>query len=87
MLNLIITLLIGLFAGIIAKAVMPGGSKEPSGWILTIVLGIAGAFVGNWVGGLFGLGAYGFIGQTLMAAVGAIIIIALLRLFTNRRVA
>jgi uncharacterized membrane protein YeaQ/YmgE (transglycosylase-associated protein family) len=83
--NFLIFLLVGLIAGVIAKAIMPGTRDEPSGWILTIVLGIAGAFVGGWLGSLMGIGAGGFVGQILMAAVGAIVIIALLRLFSGRR--
>ena len=83
--NFLIFLLVGLIAGVIAKAIMPGTRDEPSGWILTIVLGIAGAFVGGWLGSLMGIGAGGFVGQILMAAVGAIVIIALLRLFSSRR--
>jgi uncharacterized membrane protein YeaQ/YmgE (transglycosylase-associated protein family) len=81
----LIFLLVGLIAGVLAKAIMPGGSNEPSGWILTIVLGIAGAYVGGWLGSLMGIGAGGFVGQILMAALGAIVIIGLLRLFTGRR--
>jgi uncharacterized membrane protein YeaQ/YmgE (transglycosylase-associated protein family) len=83
--NFLIFLVVGLIAGVIAKAIMPGTRDEPSGWILTIVLGIAGAFVGGWLGSLMGIGAGGFVGQILMSAVGAIVIIALLRLFSGRR--
>jgi len=83
--HFLIFLLVGLIAGVIAKAVMPGSRDEPSGWILTIVLGIAGAYVGGWLGSLMGIGAGGFVGEILMAAVGAIVIIALLRLFSGRR--
>lgn len=81
-------LVVGLIAGIIAKAVMPGSSNEPSGWLLTILLGIAGAYVGGFIGrALFGVAAANFIWQIVLAAVGAIVIIALLRLFTGRRAA
>lgn len=81
-------LIVGLVAGIIAKAVMPGTSNEPSGWILTILLGVAGAYLGGFVGRtIFGVTASSFIGQIVMAAVGAILIIALMRLFTGRRAA
>lgn len=41
-------IVLGLIAGIIAKALMPG--KDPGGCIITILLGIGGAFVGGWVG-------------------------------------
>jgi len=83
--DFLVFLIVGLLAGIIAKAVMPGTSKEPSGWILTILLGIAGAFVGGWLGSMLGIGAGSFIAQVIMAAIGAIVIIGLLRLFTGGR--
>lgn len=83
--NFILFLIIGLVAGLIAKAVMPGSNKEPSGWIMTIVLGIVGAYVGGFLAGIVGLGGFGLIGQVLMAAVGAMAVIGLLRLFTGGR--
>ena len=83
--NFIVFLIVGLIAGILGKAVMPGARNEPSGWIMTIVLGIAGAYVGGFLGSLFGIGSGNFIGQVLMAALGAIVIIGLLRLFSGRR--
>jgi uncharacterized membrane protein YeaQ/YmgE (transglycosylase-associated protein family) len=82
----LIFLLVGLFAGILAKAIMPGSANEPGGWLMTILLGIAGAYVGGFLGRMVGLGASGFIGQILTAAVGAIVIIAIARLFTRRTV-
>ncbi len=79
-------LLVGLIAGAIAKAVMPGSRKEPGGWIMTMVLGVVGAFVGGFVGQLLGFGAgSSIIGSILMAALGAIIVIGLLRLLTGSR--
>lgn len=80
-------LIVGLLAGIIAKAVMPGTRNEPGGWLMTIVLGIAGAFVGGFIANALGLTAVGggFIWSTLMAALGSIVIIGLLRLFTGSR--
>lgn len=70
----------GLVAGILGKFVMPG--KDPGGWIITILLGIAGAFVGGWVGSLVGLGSTGGfnIGSILTATVGAIVLLFVYRL-------
>jgi uncharacterized membrane protein YeaQ/YmgE (transglycosylase-associated protein family) len=69
------TIIIGFVAGVIAKFLHPGGQYEPSGFILTTVLGIVGAFVATYLGQAIGWykageGA-GFIG----AIVGAIIIL------------
>jgi uncharacterized membrane protein YeaQ/YmgE (transglycosylase-associated protein family) len=47
-------IVLGLIAGALAKWLMPG--KDGGGWIVTMVLGIAGAFVGGYLGSMFGLG-------------------------------
>lgn len=44
----------GLLAGIVAKLIMPG--KDPGGFILTIIIGIAGAIIGGFISTLFGMG-------------------------------
>jgi len=67
-------IIIGFMAGLVARWISPG-SNEPSGFILTTVLGIAGAFVATWIGQMIGWyrpdqGA-GFIG----AIVGALIVL------------
>ena len=49
---IISTLIIGLIVGAIAKLLMPG--RDPGGCLITILLGIAGAFVGTWIGRTFG---------------------------------
>lgn len=50
-------ILLGLIAGILGKMILPG--KDPGGWIITILLGVGGAFFGGWVGSFFGLGTVG----------------------------
>ena len=83
----------GLIAGLIAKAIMPG--RDPSGCIVTILIGIAGSVIGGFIGrALFGIGAAhgdardltqpGFLMSLGLAVVGAIILLALYRLFTGR---
>jgi uncharacterized membrane protein YeaQ/YmgE (transglycosylase-associated protein family) len=67
------TIILGFLVGVIAKFIYPG--KENMGWILTIILGIAGAFVATYLGKLAGIyqpgQAAGFIG----AIVGALILL------------
>jgi len=64
--GIIVTLVVGLIVGAIAKFLMPG--KDPGGWIMTIVLGIAGSFVGSLVAGALGMTApVGWIGSILGA--------------------
>jgi len=84
--NIIWFLIVGLVAGALAKAIMPGTSKEPSSWLLTIVLGIVGAVVGGFIASAVGIGG-GLIMQIIIATVGAILLIALMRLLSGRRAA
>ncbi|MBB4118031.1 MAG: GlsB/YeaQ/YmgE family stress response membrane protein [Mesonia hippocampi] len=46
-------IIFGFIAGLLAKAVMPG--KDPGGWVVTILIGIAGAFVGGFIGRSLGI--------------------------------
>jgi uncharacterized membrane protein YeaQ/YmgE (transglycosylase-associated protein family) len=77
-------ILFGLVVGIIAKLLMPG--RDPGGFIVTILLGIAGALLGGFVGR-----AMGFYGENqgagwLMSIVGAIVLLLLYRMMVRRRV-
>jgi uncharacterized membrane protein YeaQ/YmgE (transglycosylase-associated protein family) len=72
----------GLIAGVIAKLLMPG--KDPGGFIVTILLGIAGAFLGGYLGRVLGLYGEGEAAGLIMAIIGAIILLALYRVFTRR---
>ena len=72
--GIIWTILIGFVAGVIAKLVTPG-SNEPSGFILTTVLGIVGAFVASWLGQALGWYGPGEGAGLIGAVVGAIIVL------------
>jgi len=74
-------LVLGLVVGIIAKFIMPG--KDPGGCVITIILGIAGAFVGGFIGSRIGFGTVsGFDIRSLMIAIGgAIILLVIYRMF------
>jgi len=74
----------GLVIGIIAKLLMPG--KDPGGFIITILLGIAGALVGGFIGRAMGFYGSGQSAGWLMSILGAIILLALYRLLTRSRV-
>jgi len=78
------TIIIGFVAGVIAKFITPG-SNEPSGFILTTILGIIGAFVATWLGQ--SLGWYGpNEGAGLIGAVvGAIIVLVIWGMVTARQ--
>ncbi|KAA2214091.1 GlsB/YeaQ/YmgE family stress response membrane protein [Teichococcus oryzae] len=81
--SIIITIIIGFLAGVVAKFLMPG--RDPGGFIITTLLGIVGAVVATYLGQAVGWyrageGA-GFIG----AVVGAIILLAIYRMVAGRR--
>jgi len=79
------TIVIGFVAGILAKFLTPGDTHEPQGFILTTLLGIAGAFVMTYLGQALGWyqegQATGFIGATL----GAILILLVWGFIASRR--
>ena len=72
-------IVMGLIVGVLAKFIMPG--KDPGGFIVTILIGIAGAFVGGYIGSFLGLGAVTGLnlGSLLLAIGGAIILLILYR--------
>ena len=80
-------IIVGLIAGALGKLIMPG--DDPGGIIVTILLGIVGAFVGGFVFSfLGGAGVTGFnLGSILVATVGAIIVLAIYRAVAGGRTA
>jgi uncharacterized membrane protein YeaQ/YmgE (transglycosylase-associated protein family) len=74
----------GLVAGFIAKLLMPG--RDPGGFIVTILLGIAGALVGGFIGRAMGFYGPGQSAGWLMSILGAIILLALYRMVARRQV-
>ncbi|HEX3818068.1 MAG TPA: GlsB/YeaQ/YmgE family stress response membrane protein [Chthoniobacterales bacterium] len=75
------TVIIGLVVGAIAKLLMPG--KDPGGCIITILLGIAGAFVGTWLGRVFW--GTNYTAGWIMSIVGAMILLLIYRLLSGKR--
>ena len=73
-------IVLGLIAGVLAKVLMPG--QDGGGWIVTILLGIAGAFVGGFIGSFLGLGTTGGlnIGSILTATGGAFVLLFVYRM-------
>ena len=78
------TIIIGFIAGLIAKFIMPG-DNEPSGFILTTILGIVGAFVGSYLGQTLGWYRPGEGAGLIGAVVGAIIVLFVYGLFEGRQ--
>ncbi len=77
------TILVGLIVGAIAKLLMPG--KDPGGFIVTILLGIAGALIATYSGQALGWYTPGQPAGWIMSIVGAMILLVLYRLFFKRK--
>lgn len=76
--SIIITCIVGLIVGAVAKLLMPG--RDPGGWIITMLLGIAGSWVGNFVSQHLGMGGHvGWIGSIL----GAMLLLLIYRLVSR----
>jgi uncharacterized membrane protein YeaQ/YmgE (transglycosylase-associated protein family) len=82
--GIIWTIIIGFVAGIIAKFITPG-DNEPSGFILTTVLGIAGAFLATWLGQSLGWYSAGEGAGLIGAVVGAVIVLLVWGAVARRR--
>ena len=78
-------ILFGLIVGALAKLVMPG--RDPGGIIVTMLLGIAGAVLGGFVGRAMGLYGEGEAAGFVMSFIGAVVLLLLYRMFVGRRVA
>ncbi|RRD45729.1 GlsB/YeaQ/YmgE family stress response membrane protein [Tessaracoccus sp. OH4464_COT-324] len=79
-------LLLGLIAGAIAKAIMPG--EQGGGWVATLILGVVGALVGGWLGSrIFGEGIDKFfsIWSWLLAIGGSLIVLAIYGFVVGRK--
>ena len=71
-------IILGLVAGAIAKAILPG--TQGGGWIITLILGVVGALLGGFIGSaVFGIGLEGFFSiQTWLLAIGGAIVVLLI---------
>jgi uncharacterized membrane protein YeaQ/YmgE (transglycosylase-associated protein family) len=76
-------IIFGLIVGIVGKFLMPG--RDPGGFIVTIVLGIAGALLGGFIGRALGFYNEGEPAGFIMAVLGAIILLAIYRAVIGRR--
>ncbi len=76
-------ILFGLVAGVIAKLIMPG--KDPGGFIVTILLGIAGALLGGFLGQAMGFYGEGEAAGMIVSVLGAILLLAIYRVATRSR--
>lgn len=75
-------LIIGLVVGIVAKVLMPG--RDPGGFVVTMLLGIAGAFLAGFLGRALGWYQAGDVAGFLASVIGAIVILMIYRLATRK---
>ncbi|MGO4680822.1 GlsB/YeaQ/YmgE family stress response membrane protein [Microbacterium sp. 2MCAF23] len=78
-------LLLGLIAGVIAKLLLPG--KQGGGWFVTLLLGVVGAMLGGWLGGLIfhvGLESFFSLSTWLLAIGGSLVVLLIYGLIVGR---
>ena len=80
--GIIAWIVFGLIVGIIAKFLMP--CRDPGGFIITALLGIAGALVGGFLGRMLGLYGEGDTAGYVMAVIGSIVLLVLYRMAASR---
>jgi uncharacterized membrane protein YeaQ/YmgE (transglycosylase-associated protein family) len=79
-------LILGLIAGALAKAILPG--RQGGGWLITLVLGVVGAILGGWIGSLIfggGLGDFFDLRTWLLSILGAVIVLLIYGAVTGRK--
>jgi uncharacterized membrane protein YeaQ/YmgE (transglycosylase-associated protein family) len=79
---ILVTCIIGLIIGAVAKLLMPG--KDPGGCIITMLLGIAGAWLGTFLGRLT-FGGDNYAAGWIMSVIGAMILLLIYRMIAGRR--
>lgn len=85
MFSLLWTAIIGLIVGAVAKLLMPG--KDPGGWIVTMILGLAGSFIAGYLGRMLGWYREGQSAGFIMSVLGAILLLFLYRMFITKKAA
>lgn len=80
--DFIVWIVVGAIAGWIASIIM--GRNSQQGLLMNIIVGVVGAAIGGWLVGLFGMGAGSFIWSTLVAVLGAVVLLAVVGLFTKK---
>ncbi len=82
--NIVFWIIVGIVAGLLAKMAVPG--EGPGGILGDLVIGIVGAFIGGWLFAQFlGRQYTGWVGSTLVAFVGAVVLLLLIRAVSRSR--
>ena len=81
--DILVWIIFGLVVGAVAKLLMPG--RDPAGFIVTMLIGIAGALLGGWIGRAIGLYNPGESAGFIMAVIGAVVLLAIYRVTIGGR--
>jgi uncharacterized membrane protein YeaQ/YmgE (transglycosylase-associated protein family) len=81
--DILVWIIFGLVVGAVAKLLMPG--RDPAGFIVTMLIGIAGALLGGWIGRAIGLYNPGESAGFIMAVIGAVVLLAIYRVTLGGR--
>lgn len=81
--NILITLIVGLIVGALAKVLMPG--KDPGGIVITMLLGVAGALIAGMIGHAFGWYAAKQAPGIIASIIGSLVLLAIYRAVISRR--
>jgi uncharacterized membrane protein YeaQ/YmgE (transglycosylase-associated protein family) len=81
--SLILFLVFGLIVGALARLIVPG--REPGGWVISMLIGIVGSFVGGFLGRSLGLYRDGEPAGFLMSLLGAVLLVVAYHALTRRR--
>ena len=81
--SIVWTILIGFVIGVVAKFLMPG--RDPGGFIITVLIGIAGSFIAGYIGGALGWYTVGEPAGFMASVIGAMILLFAYRMVAGRR--
>jgi len=81
--DLLLFLVFGLVVGALARLIVPG--KEPGGWVISMVIGVAGAFAGGLLGRVLGFYREGESAGFIMSLLGAIVLVVAYQAIARRR--
>lgn len=81
--HVILFLIFGLIVGALARFIVPG--REPGGWVVSMILGMAGALLGGFFGRAIGMYSTGQPAGFIMSLIGAIVVVAIYHAVVSRR--
>jgi uncharacterized membrane protein YeaQ/YmgE (transglycosylase-associated protein family) len=81
--HLLLFLIFGLIVGVLARLIVPG--REPGGWLVSLAIGVAGSYLGGFLGRVFGMYGQGQAAGFLMSVFGAVVLLLCYHAIIKRR--